>query len=530
MKRLALAMVAVFLAGDALTAQVTTTSSHYASVGAALTATVSAGGGAIHAEGCSTTACLSLGTLDVGNHAAGSIPAVTIYLGPYNYTATQIVMRAGFHVVGMNNGDTGGSGTTIKATSATTPLIVGPLSGTDVAAQHCGLENLRLTGATSSTADGIFFDTAGIGTGGLGGVWYSQFKNLALDGFGGNVVHIRGGGATGTASQGVNQWLSFYDVTAIRTLGGGSAVRIEGANFQTFFYGGEYDSTYGNSNIDTSATPNVYIGCSGCGSIGTTAEPYIIQFLGGTIQGASNLVQVDAAAQVTFQGMHHEQGYVGYLVSIPSTTYQDMGIEVKNTSFNGNVGRNSGAGYLMNVTASQAMGIRASHNLYPGNGKMPDHYFVNSGSAPINCCDFSANEISNSSNNWPAKPLPTVNTNVSRLGCVDGTQLSTSNIGLALNWGTSPTVNSVRGTDCAGTILFTTGSGSPALGAQIQITFADGTWGTVPACHVMASSGPYLQWAKDGSSSATLLKLDVETTPAASTQYGIDFFCTELPN
>ncbi len=500
----------------------------YTTVAAALSAVVAAGGGWIHAEGCSLSTCLALGTLDVGNHRAGSIPAITIFLGPYDYTMTQAVMRAAFKIVGTSNGDSGGSGTTITATSTSTPLVVGPQAGTDNAAQHCGIENLRLVGASGSTADGIFFDTTGIGTGGDGGVWMSQFKNIVVDSFGGNAVHIKGGGATGTNNQGVNQLLDFYNLVAYRTLGGGSSVRIEGANYQIFFWGGFLDSIYGNGNIDTSATPNIYVGCSGCGALGNAVVPYIIEFRNVTSEGAANLIQVNGASHVLFDGMHHEQGYVGYTISTPSSSYVDELVTIQNTSFNGNVGSHYGAGYLVNVTTAQAMGVKVNHNMYFGNGVTPDHYFVSTGSAPITCCDFSSNDTTTSAGNWPAKPLPSPS-NVSRIGFVNGTQLTCSNVTLSTSpsFGSGASCSSVRGTDGLFLVNIATGT-SPGTNPYIIVGFADGTWTNEPICEY-ASGSTGQSWV-DGGGSATAQTIAYNGTPPASTTIRVQVSCGGSPN
>ena len=500
----------------------------YANVQAAITAaTVGGRGSIVDARGCSLAGCLALGTLDVGN-VTNPAPAVTVLLGPYQYTATQIILRRGFGLLGMKNGDAGGTGTTITATSASTPLIIGPNHGTDQPAQHWLLENIRFVGANASTADGMFLDTIGIGAGGLGGSWYSQVRNCVFDSFGGIGIHLRGSGAGGTAGFGVNQWISFYDVTVFRTNAGGSAVNIEGANYQIFFYGGEYDGYLGNAGIDASATPNVYVGCRNCGTL-FGAQPYIVEFHGPTIQGAATLVQIDGAANVVFSHPHHEQGYIAYLVSAPSSTFSDHNVSVLHASFNGNVGVNSGNGYLMKVTAAKAMGISVRDSFFLGNGTVPDNYFGNTGGAPITCCDFTGNEVNTGAGWWSSKPIPNIN-NVGRLGFFNGTALTTGAFAFAGNWGTSPILNSVRGTDSAFILNFTSGSGSPGANPQIQVTFVDGTWGTVPACIPVMSSGGFNVWVVDGSSTATLLKLNFVGTPGTSTTYTVTVICGELVN
>lgn len=368
----------------------------YATVAAAVAAVAAAGGGIVNAQGCNTVPCLALGTIDAGNGSPP--PGVVIYLGPFHYTATKIVLRAGFKVFGAA-GAISGSGTFITATSTTLPLIVGPQAGTDQAAQRAGLEDIFFQGANGgvNTSDGMFLDTTGIGAGGLGGVWYSAFRNLSFTNFGGIPIHLRGAFAAG---QGLNQWLSFYDVVAFRTLGGGNALKVEGNNFQVFFNGGELDSVYGNANLDPAATPNVYIGCAACSVF--AAEPYIIHFIGTTIQGAANLVQVDGANDVLFEHTHHEQSFIAFTISTPSVTYSNESIHVRDASFNGNVGINAGNGALMSVTSPQSMNITMEDSHWFSPSSAPDSYMKLGGSTVQRCCKLLNMGTSSGASNWPS--------------------------------------------------------------------------------------------------------------------------------
>jgi hypothetical protein len=96
-------------------------------------------------------------------------------------------------------------------------------------------------------------------------------------------------------------------------------------------------------------------------------QPYIVHLFGPTIQGVASLVQIDGATQVDFDHPHHEQGYGAYLISTPSSSFVDED-SLSVGAFNGTVGSHSGSGYLMNVTASQAMAIFLEDSVFPGNG------------------------------------------------------------------------------------------------------------------------------------------------------------------
>ena len=244
----------------------------------------------------------ALGTIDVGNNG----PALTLLLGPYNYTATQIVLRTGTKVYGM--GGLGGlaTGTNITATSTTNPLIVANTNpSTDQPAQHVTMNGIQFFGAANgvNTADGMLFQTTS--TTGLGGIWYSIFENIQFQKFGGVSIHFQGPSTYG--QNGDNQWVTFINTTVFRTQGGGNALRIEGSNNFIKFINGELDGYAGNGAIDPTSTPNIFIG-GGPGSA-NAGSPYMIMFEDVAIQGSAVGVQIDGGYSIKFLHCHHEEMY-----------------------------------------------------------------------------------------------------------------------------------------------------------------------------------------------------------------------------
>jgi hypothetical protein len=69
-----------------------------------------------------------------------------------------------------------------------------------------------------------------------------------------------------------------------------------------------------------------------------------------------------------------------------------------------------------------------------------------------------------------------------RISVANGTAQTSTNFVLGTQWGTSPSVGSIVGTDQALQFVVTSGTGSPTTGATVTITFADGSWGNAPIC------------------------------------------------
>lgn len=193
----------------------------------------------IDMRGNGNAAALNLGTFDPGT------TAVTILLGPYSYTLTQMTVRSGLHLIG-----TGPQGTTItQANPALAPFIL-PLSGTYPAnvAVHCLFKGFNLLGAPSSTTDGFsmiaHLDVAGIN----GGIWYSRWEDLNIQSMGRSAVRLDTSVGNLTAAlNGANQFLSFQDVFAFRLQNNPNPVlHITGSyNGQISFNNCQFDGQYG---------------------------------------------------------------------------------------------------------------------------------------------------------------------------------------------------------------------------------------------------------------------------------------------
>jgi hypothetical protein len=307
---------------------------------------------------------------------------VTILFGPYTYHLSSIIVRTGLRLVGMSE-----QTTILQATTNTTvALIKGPPT-TDPGASGCLFENFRMYAATgfnsnpapSNSLDGFLFNARSASASG-GVLWYSEFRNVEVIGFGANAWHFLGASAVGEL--GFHQFLTFIGCTGSANGGsngaGGNALRMEGAMYQFFFLNCQFDSATFNTAIDGSGgnTPNIFLG-AGPGA-GVAGYPYIINFDGCTCQGRQILVQIDGALDVTFRKMHHEQGFGAYLITegANGAAVKTRGIGIVESSFNGNVGVNAGNGYILNVNTADAAGISLHHNLYAGVSAGPDSWYV----------------------------------------------------------------------------------------------------------------------------------------------------------
>jgi hypothetical protein len=290
---------------------------------------------------------LNLGTINPGSKS------IMLLLGPYTYTVTQITLRQSLRIIGMGAGAP--SGTILQSVNGNNPVFVVPqISGTP--ATNVWLQGFRVYGSNSNTSeDGFFIDSSTLNSGGL---WYSTFTDIYMMGFAGSAFHFRG---PASGYSGTNQFLSFFNAVAYRTSGGPPALKIEGGEYQFFFHNCQFDGQ--------GAGPNIFIGGGPGTATQTQGYPYIIKFDGLTSQGASSnnaatAVQIDGGANLYFSNGHHEFLSGAYLVTygangplVPTT-----GLVIGESSFNGDVGKNSGNGYILNVATANASGIVFRHN------------------------------------------------------------------------------------------------------------------------------------------------------------------------
>jgi hypothetical protein len=277
---------------------------------------------------------LNLGTIDPVNKS------VTLYLGPYTYTVTQITLRSSLKIIGM-----GARATALQSTNGNNPVFV-IVQAVDGAAQHVLLSGFQILGSTSNTSeDAIFLDSSEYFNSGL---WYSELRDINISGFAGNGVHIKG---TNANFSGMTQFSEFDRVVAWRTKGGGNALRIEGAAYNLDFNDCEFDGSGAGDGI------NIFVGARPGNPY---AMPIDMNFRGLTSQGAATAVQVDGGWAISFENSHHEWVWGGYLVT------GDLGVGTVGLTISGagfqDTGSNNGAGYLLNVATSWAFGVRFIHN------------------------------------------------------------------------------------------------------------------------------------------------------------------------
>ena len=293
----------------------------------------------------------NLGNVDPGNKS------ITIYLGPFTYTVNTITLRKGMKIIGMgaSQSPNGASvctiaspcnGTALQSSNANAPVFVIPQTS-DNPATNIHLSGFRMFGAAGNTGqDGFFLDSSTTRNTGL---WESIIEDVSVSGFAGIGIHIKSRNDNFSAA---SQWLLFNNVVVFRNRGGGNALRLEGAVFELRFVNCEFD---GQAIGDGT---NIFIG--GLAG-GTGGFPTSIVFEGLVSQQASLAVHIDGGVNLAFHGSHHESLQAGYQITDRSSI-GTRGVTISDGYFAGNVGVNGGAGYELNVAASNASGIVFSHN------------------------------------------------------------------------------------------------------------------------------------------------------------------------
>jgi hypothetical protein len=286
----------------------------------------------IYADG--QTVDRNLGTIDPGSKA------ITLYLGPFTYNVKQITLQRNLKIIGMGSGIT-----FLQSVNGNNPLVVVPQAAFS-AATNVMLSGFRLLGSVGNTSeDAMFWDSSGF-TG--SGVWYSELHDIAIIGFAGNGIHIRG---TSAAYTGMSQFVQFNRVVVWRSKGGGNALRVEGAAYEFSFNDCQFDGTApgDGTNIFLGAfTGNAY------------AVPTNISFSRLTTQLAATAVQIDGGWAISFYSPHHEYLWGGYLLT-GNTGAAVRGLTISDAGFQAS-GVNGGAGYLLKVTNPSVSGVQFLHN------------------------------------------------------------------------------------------------------------------------------------------------------------------------
>jgi hypothetical protein len=349
---------------------------------------------------------LSLGKIDPGTKA------ITIYLGPYNYTVQQITLRKAFKIIGMGasgtpNGSAGCSvaspcnGTILQSINGNNPVFVLPQTN-NVPATNVHLSGFRVFGSAGNTAEDCFFlDTSSTVNTGL---WFSVIDDIYMQGFSGVSVHVKGRNNDFASS---SQWVLFNNLEVYRNAGGGNALRLEGAVFQLRFRNCQFDGQ------GIGDGTNIYMGgTSGGPAVGASGFPISITFEGLVTQGAALGVQIDGGTNYIFYGSHHEGLFAGYRVT-NNTGIPTNGLTISDTYFAGNVGSNGGAGFELSVETTLAFGIYFVHNQMFGN---PDAIVKSTNLASV---VYQDNEYAGPSNSPPTSGVTQQNspaTSINTLG------------------------------------------------------------------------------------------------------------------
>lgn len=346
---------------------VTVDGTKYTTVNAALADPVCTTGCTIDMRGNSSPAALSLGAFDPNSaHAA----AVTLLLGPYSYTASQITLRPGFQITGVSSGiGLGGSppATVITSTSTTTPLFV---LGGSTAIEGVNLQNMRLycgAGNSSQIALDIVAQVNG------GGLWYSTFSNLLI---GGDGTHECGGGgivldgSAGGSPEAINQFLNITNVAAFRTSGGAPAFHLIGVGGQITVINSEFD---GNATRDT--LPDAVIEDSAFS--GFTAA-YSIAFIETTFQRAGTAIKLRGSTDVSCDNCHFED-VTGILDAAAGQNYGNYGVHIIHSYCATGCAQHSGStGFLTKTDAGSQVAVD-----YLSLFGTPDNYWTGSSIAHL---------------------------------------------------------------------------------------------------------------------------------------------------
>ena len=276
----------------------------------------------------------NLRTIDPGTKA------ITLYLGPFTYKVNQITLQRDLKIIGMGSGIT-----FLKSVNGNNPVIVVPQVAFGVATNVL-LSGFRVVGSTGNTSeDAMLWDSSGHVA---SGVWYSELQDIAITGFAGNGIHLRG---TSSDFSGMSQFVQFNRVVVWRVKGGGNGLRVEGAAYELSFNDCQFDGTAPGDGT------NIFLGAL---PTSTYAVPTNISFNRLTTQLAATALQIDGGWALSFYSPHHE--YVWGVYSVTADTGAALrGLTISDAGFQTS-GVNGGAGYLLKVASSSATGIRFVHN------------------------------------------------------------------------------------------------------------------------------------------------------------------------
>ncbi|MGC2639175.1 MAG: hypothetical protein WA294_18460, partial [Acidobacteriaceae bacterium] len=194
---------------------------------------------------------------------------LTVYLGPFaDYTASgPIVLETGLNILGTATAGPSGPGTVVTSTNGSQPMLTAPqVNGQGVT--YNVLSGLMFVCAAGNTNQmGADIDVSGLTQSQYG---FSTWTNVGFRNCMGDSIHLAGSSNSFSSAVQIDQ---FYNVSAMRPIGGGYALYIGGSAGANQFYGGNLNSTPGTGagpSCDTSGSgTNVYVGANSGGATAT---------------------------------------------------------------------------------------------------------------------------------------------------------------------------------------------------------------------------------------------------------------------
>lgn len=298
----------------------------FASIQAAINALPSTGG---VVDARSPNVNLTMGALDTGSNTK----IVTLLLGPFTYTFTQITVRQGFNILGA-----GLINTTLQnvGTNANPAFVIPQVNNNAIIFHWSDFQVIGLVGNTSQ--DGIFFDASTLTN---AGTELGILMNLQFTGFKGASIHLKATQDGVSGSIGAIQGLSFFNVTATRPTGATgatqNALRIEGGCGQIGFWNCWFTGQSNDTGI------NVFTGTNG------TQAPYSIHHHITTNQNGFAYL-FDGAIGCTTEKDHFEN--IKGCYNFANTASPIVGFRSESAYINSNVAVNAGNGYIVNIPAA----------------------------------------------------------------------------------------------------------------------------------------------------------------------------------
>jgi len=438
---------------------------------------------AISSSDCPATGCvvdarssnvnLALAAIDPGTKA------ITLLLGPYGYTFTQITLRPNFHIYGQASGaPTSGTYLTSIA-SAATPGIVIP-QGNGLAANYVDMADIRFIGQAGSTADGFDANCTNAGFTNYG-LWYSTFRRLTFTGWGHYSLRLRCHPNDASAA---NQFLTFQDIQLYRPNTSGSrSLSVEGYAGQIIFDNVETDGA------STGTGTNIYLGTTG------TFGPTGANFRQNTNQGGAVGVQIGGATNITFDTTYWGATQIPYLITQDGSLVNgSTGINIIHQYFDGGSGINAGSGALLQVSTTLA-NVNFCENNY-GN---PDNVIIGTQQAWVNtanCGDFSSVSKNKTTNITQTTFLPAATIDIKNYHTVSLSNSATS-------------ITTINSSLLPGDIVtFTVGAGSAQFAAGGNISL-----GSVSSPLVVNSGDSVMFMESDGLGGSLKWQLVSGSTP-----------------